>query len=40
MEKEGRGGEVRVKTEERRRVHWCIRVLEENMCVIVTAVIL
>lgn len=38
MEKRGRGGEVCKKTE-RRRVHWCFRVLEENMYVNVNAVI-
>lgn len=36
----GRGGEARVKAEERRHVHWCFMVQEENLCVIVRTGIL
>lgn len=40
MEEGGRGGGVRVKVEERRHVHWCFMVLEENLRVIVRTSIL
>lgn len=38
--REGRGGEVKVKAEERRHVHCGFTVLQENPCVIVRTRIL
>lgn len=35
MEDGGRGGAVKVKAKEKRRVHCCFMVLQENLCVIV-----
>lgn len=37
MEEGGRGGAVKVKAKEKRRVHCCFMVLQENLCVIVRA---
>lgn len=40
MEQGGRGGAVKVKAKEERRVHCCFMVLQENLCVIVRTITL